>query len=76
MHIYIKTFTLKYYSQHKLYAHYNDLTSLFLFEQSVTQPLEPTACPHKTEQEFKALILLPFAAYLETIKINCELKYN
>lgn len=76
MPISIKTFSLKYYCHYKLYADYNDLTSLFLFEESVTQPLEPTACPHKTEQVVKALILLPFAVYLETIKINCEQKYH
>lgn len=76
MHIYIKTLSLKYYCHYKLCAHYNDLTSLFLFEQSVTQPPEPTACPQKTEQVIKALILLPFAVYLETNKINCGQKYR
>lgn len=76
MHIYIKILSLKYYHHYKSYAHYNDLASLFLFEQSVTQPLEPTPCPQKTEQVVKALILLPFAVYLETIEINCGQKYH
>lgn len=67
MYTCIKTFTVNYYCHYKLYAHCNNLTSLFLLEESVIQPLEPTGWPHKPEQVVKAPILFPFAVYLEII---------